>query len=586
MQILHNHIGYRPEANKVMIVQSTLDEPFIAGLKITLVKQEDCSVAARPACTYAGEVPGWKNRFFYRYDFSEVRTPGTYRFIVEGGGNVLYGNPFRIGEDVNDILMVSDIVHYFKGQRSSGRWDDTDRSIPFFGGREGRVDAHGGWFDAAGDYSKYLSHLSYANYLNPQQIPLSVWALSRAQEQLSANPEHASTLLSERLNEEAWWGGDFLMRMQDPQGYFYTTVFDTWSKENEKRMITAFRGKEGIHLSNYEAGFRKGSGMAIAALARLGRGDRTAVPSDGYTPEQALEAAQKGFRHLSEHNREYLDNGKENIIDCYCALCAAVELYRSTKQEEYLTEARSWATRLASHWDYALNAWVVEIGSDRPYYHASDTGLIDLSLLEYLSIEVDDTLKGNTARVVLDSLSLELERVKAEENPFSCTRQLVKGVGDREARLSFFVPHANESGYWWQGENARIASMAAMFRSAADQIEKLTALCPEPCTTSEREGFEQELREAADSQLDWILGCNPFDICMLQGYGRNNPRYEKHYPNAPGGICNGITGGFEDELDIDFLPASVEGQGDHRWRWSEQWIPHASWFLLAIVHEL
>ena len=35
-----------------------------------------------------------------------------------------------------------------------------------------RADLHGGWYDASGDVSKYLSHLSYANYMNPQQTPL------------------------------------------------------------------------------------------------------------------------------------------------------------------------------------------------------------------------------------------------------------------------------------------------------------------------------------------------------------------------------------------------------------------------------
>jgi hypothetical protein len=73
---------------------------------------------------------------------------------------------------------------------------------------------------------------------------------------------------------------------------------------------------------------------------------------------------------------------------------------------------------------------------------------------------------------------------------------------------------------------------------------------------------------------------------MLQGQGRNNPRYEDRYPNAPGGICNGITSGITDEADIAFLPPEVEGRGDHRWRWSEQWIPHAGWFALAAAQGL
>ena len=42
------------------------------------------------------------------------------------------------------------------------------------------VDASGGWKDAGGDNGKYLSHLSYANFFNPQQAGLTAWALARA----------------------------------------------------------------------------------------------------------------------------------------------------------------------------------------------------------------------------------------------------------------------------------------------------------------------------------------------------------------------------------------------------------------------
>jgi hypothetical protein len=55
------------------------------------------------------------------------------------------------------------------------------------------------------------------------------------------------------------------------------------------------------------------------------------------------------------------------------------------------------------------------------------------------------------------------------------------------------------------------------------------------------------------------------------------------YTNAPGGICNGVTSGFKNEDDIDLsVPFKVTG-ADHDWRWAEPWLPHASWFLLAVA---
>ncbi|MDC7235168.1 MAG: hypothetical protein PQJ58_18180, partial [Spirochaetales bacterium] len=54
---------------------------------------------------------------------------------------------------------------------------EADARAPVWGTEE-RRDVSGGWYDASGDTSKYLSHLSYAGRMSPQQTPLVVWVLS------------------------------------------------------------------------------------------------------------------------------------------------------------------------------------------------------------------------------------------------------------------------------------------------------------------------------------------------------------------------------------------------------------------------
>ena len=127
---------------------------------------------------------------------------------------------------------------------------------------------HGGWFDAAGDTSKYLSHLAYTNFMTPQQTPLVVWALLETGVLLRGDASPRLRGLEWRLYDEALHGADFLVRMQDPAGYFYMTVFDRWTKDVKQREISAYATQEGHKLSDYQAGFREGGGMAIAALAR------------------------------------------------------------------------------------------------------------------------------------------------------------------------------------------------------------------------------------------------------------------------------------------------------------------------------
>lgn len=53
--------------------------------------------------------------------------------------------------------------------------------------------------------------------------------------------------------------------------------------------------------------------------------------------------------------------------------------------------------------------------------------------------------------------------------------------------------------------------------------------------------------------------------------------------NALGGVCNGITSGFEDESDIAFKPEKQKDDMLQNWRWGEQWIPHAGWLLLTLA---
>jgi len=99
--------------------------------------------------------------------------------------------------------------------------------------------------------------------------------------------------------------------------------------------------------------------------------------------------------------------------------------------------------------------------------------------------------------------------------------------------------------------------------------------------------LHDSLESFATDQLNWILGLNPFDACMLEGTGHNNVEYgffgTFEYTNAPGGIVNGITSGLENEHDIDLNLTYAQTGKDYDWRWSEQWLPHATWYMLAIA---
>ncbi|TNI52328.1 chitobiase, partial [Aeromonas dhakensis] len=377
MELLINQVGYPCDGEKIALLQATPAHDL--GGYVRLQRQGDGQILFETPLQAAGSVPGWQGRAYWRADFSAFQEPGHYRLEAITAQGIVRSTRFVIGPDLLASRCLSDVIHYFKGQRASGAFDRADRSARLFG-TDLRRDVHGGWFDASGDMSKYLSHLSYANYLNPQQTPMVVWALLKCRELLAPRRDIDGVNLCKRLNDEALHGADFLCRMQDESGFFYMTLFDKWSKDPEQRELCAYATQQGLKSANWQAGFRQGGGMAIAALARAAR---ESISGD-FDASRYAEAARRGYLHLREHNLAYLDDGVENIIDDYCALLAAVELTR-TLGPEWLAEARVRAGKLCArqHPHPELgHYWAANEDGSRPYYHAAEAGLPVLALLE------------------------------------------------------------------------------------------------------------------------------------------------------------------------------------------------------------
>ena len=558
MQILLNHVGFAPEAAKLATLQHT--QP-LAPQPFSVVDLRTRAVAYAGVTRPSAPVDGWRDRHFAHADFGALAAPGRYAVMLDGTWPPVQSLPFEIADGLFGSQMLSDIVHYFKGQRCTGLFDAADRRAPLLDTREPR-DVHGGWYDASGDCSKYLSHLSYANFMNPQQTPLVTWTLLAGRARIPAQ----SKWLDERIVDEALHGADFLVRMQAPEGFFYTTIFDKWSKDEHQREICSYATQKGIKSADYQAGFRQGGGLAIAALARASGAHR-----DGeFTREDYLERAILGFEVLEQRNAEFLDDRTENLIDLYCALLAASELFLHTGDERWRDAGAVRARQMLAQHDAGGFFWC-DVARTRSFFHASDAGLPYLALMRFLECTHDDALVADVRASLLRGLRFELAITQAVANPLGYPRQYVAMPG-REAATQFFVPHANESGYWWQGENARLGALATAAR-AAQALHLADA------------AFDADLAAYAQRALDWLFGANPFDTCMLQGWGHNPPRYEPGFWNAPGGVCNGITSGLADERDIDFRKPE-ETEPMHSWRWTEQWIPHAAWLFAALSYGL
>ncbi|MBR6316802.1 MAG: glycoside hydrolase family 9 protein [Fibrobacter sp.] len=540
------------------------------------------------------------NGKFYVATLDKGVAAGSYTLQITENGQPVNSEEFKVAENALASLTLGAVLDYFYDDRANNATvEGWDKSMSVYKSDK-KLDVHGGWYDASGDVSKYLSHLSYANYLNPQQIPMTVWALAFTADRIPSLLGKTSS--KTKAAEEAAYGADFLVRMLDEQGFFYMTVFDNWGSPFGKRELCAFTGSDGDKSTDYQTAFREGGGMAIAGLARA---SKLSVHGD-FTNEQYLAAAEKAFEHLSSKqsvggNCEYCDDHKENIIDDYTALLAATELYAATQKKDYLTAARERAWNLKSRLSEDGYFWSDD-AKTRPFWHASDAGLPLIALIRFAEIEgtvemsLDDKVAGQPVWGCLDCLGCgctnQLQQgvlnaiekhygwlisiTNKVDNPFGYARQTYKTGGN--IKDGFFIPHDNESNYWWQGEDARIASLAAAAVYAFRALDL--------------DGFEAVDKYATD-QLDWILGKNPYGTCMMYGFGKKVPeKYDgqsDYDATLKGGIANGITGKNTDGSGIAWDDDGVSAVGFpadepwNNWRWIEQWLPHSTWYLMALT---
>ena len=641
-RVLTNQVGYEGSKPKRAVVVTKSHVPLSS---FQLIDDSTGSTVYQGKPVYSGPVGKWKQWKFWTIDFTPYTAAGTYRLRVFGAatsGSSATSWPFIIGSNVLEKATLSDILYYFKGQRCAGALDQADHHLPLPASAHNpttagpptattpptaattaaaspatppptatpaaadTLDLHGGWYDATGDYGKHLSHLSFSSYFNPQQIPLVVYSLLKTNELLANRKGTDYRQFIRRILDEATYGADYLVRLQAKGGSFYRSVSAPGpGKLAKDRAISpeqqSYRIKQSKDQSfggdrtvndwrSYQSSFRSGGGMAIAALAMA---SMTEVPGD-FSTARYLQAAEDAFAFLDKENPAMTNDGKENILDDYCALSAATELYKATRNDTYRAAAEKRATQLLNRlvsWKGYTDYWRAD-NADRPFFHPSDAGLPLVSLLYYYPYATGTTQSAIKA-AVRGSLSHELAITHEVSNPFGYSRQLVQDtLGQRHS--AFFFPHGSEASPWWQGEDARLSSMAAAARLA---IPLFAGDSPGGPGGSDSPGgpggpgggakFTDSLETFALDQLNWILGLNPYDASMLQGTGHNNPAYgffgTFEYTNAPGGIVNGITSGLDDESGIDFNLSYATTHKDYDWRWAEQWLPHDAWYLLAIA---
>jgi hypothetical protein len=562
--IIHvNQVGFDMQGAKTAVISA--DPGELEGVKaFELISPATTRKEFSGAVSAAMKIEEWfPGKVYYRIDFSSFKKAGKYKIKVSAKGISYVSDEFQIADKALAKLLIPSIIHYYNKQRADKPEElIADKAITLYGSDK-TVDLRGGWDDASGDISKYFSHLAYANFMSQQQIPLCTWSMENAAESIPKLLTELNVLDS--MKREALYGADYIVRSLSEEGYFYMTIFSYFNPDPKARRVVGLNANS-VTTDKYQCAYREGGGMGIAALARISRWKMNGE----FTSEQYLAAAKRAFAHLQVNNLKYCDDGKENVLDDYCALMGATELWMATGENEYRDEARKRAKNLAKR--LAPAGYFIANDANRPFWHASDAGLPIVALCRYLKIETDPALRTASLNTVKKALDYNLKVTGEVSNPFGYARQSFLFKGD--VKNGFFIPHENESGWWWQGENARLGSLA----TAALVGGKLVY------PAKGKSGTTDSLAAYASRQVSWILGGNPYEACFMYQFGRNNMPYMKSmygHGSERGGISNGVTGkdGNADGSGIDYKPHD----NGNEWRWTEQWIPHAAWFLQAVT---
>ena len=349
MNIYVNQMGYLPHRRKTAILafpqEKEAPAPVISGT-VRIFKEDGSLVLEKAVVPF-----GWDETsgdYVFRMDFSEVTDAGKYYITCEDSTSHTFSVRTGLYNDLNILLeralyfqrcgMELTEAHAGKFARKachtapSVLWTEykkvmdgelTEQDMQTF-------DIKGGWHDA-GDYGRYttaaacaLGHLLYAYRFFPGAFTHCL----NIPESGNGTPD----ILNECRYELDW-----MLQMQAEDGSVY-----------HKHTTLHHAGFVMPHEDTHQMILFPASSMAVGDfVGTMALASRIYHPFDKEFADRALEAAKKSYAWLTAHPDFLFDHVKECGSGAYGdrsdldeRMWAAMELYRSTGEEAYLTDAR------------------------------------------------------------------------------------------------------------------------------------------------------------------------------------------------------------------------------------------------------
>ena len=311
-RIAYSHTGYEPGARKSAVIGVAAPE------RAELVDSATGRVVLRaPVMATGGAgsvVPAGGQSLF---DFSGVRTPGTY--YVRAGAH--RSGPFRIGDDVWERTIWKSL-NFLYGNRCG---DDipgvhpVDHQDWFAVLGADTIVMNGGWHDA-GDLSQGI--------VNTGELTYALFDLADRLRAARRDPA-----LVARVLEEAQWGLQWVMKVRFPGGYrMYFAPHNLWTDNVKGTADDRSREPKNNPNANY---------IAAAALAKAYHVLKDSEPA---LAARALAMAREDWEHAivgveSPATRHTPAFAATQMELASIGITASVELFRATGQPGYAAKA-------------------------------------------------------------------------------------------------------------------------------------------------------------------------------------------------------------------------------------------------------
>lgn len=549
-----NQAGYVPDAGKSVVTRGLISSKFEV---INTVTQEVAFAGTfKPAPGDFGD--------YSAGDFSSLTKEGKYYIRVD----TLRSYPFLISKSVYRPVMNL-IVGYFSLQRCGSSTTGymapchLDDGIRMDNGKH--QDVTGGWHDAS-DLRKWVGATIYG-----------MVGLGKTYELLETKN---SALI--RILDELKWGNLYFTKMQEPDGYIMNFVGGDVKKHSDSNRWT--NGK--IEAEGGELAFVKpNAGRSSQDMLIFGTNDDRVIRTDpaGMVAQYNFVLSEAVMARVTKkqdpaYSKKCLDaaircfnwclkaNRRSNSGSIGASILASIEMYKTTNQDVYKNFAVEQAAELRKLQAEKKGSGVggfffTSSTNPEPFKQISD-GCLDFISMSDLITAFPTHKDANLWKEMVSSYANNYLTFMSQKNsfgivPYGLFLKQDPG-GNRKTGDYWYRYFMHPELSWWVGINANLASAGVGLMKAAKILN------------------DPKLKAVAQKQLDWIIGCNPFNSSTIISVGYNQPiqmigsEFKPYTPLIPGAVMNGLGG---DKDDMPFLITR------NNYNQSEYWTPMVAYTL-------